>query len=93
MKKYDEALEYFQQAKTLYIKVSLDLDANVYLTSILDDIGNCLLNINKPHEALNCFQQALEIKKHIFFDFHADILNKNGLWVINMEKHKAIEIK
>ena len=97
MNKYDEALEYLQQAMKIDELVSLDLKTDKSFAITLHNIGSCLLNMNKHDKALEYLQRAMKIQEQVSLDLNIDMsfvitLHEIGRCLLDMNKHnEALE--
>ena len=91
---YDEALEFYRLLLVHYTLKSSDESIHENIAKAHNDIGKCLLSLDRLQEALNKFEQAMEIFQKITQDSLHDryigmVLNNIGLCL--MEKNQQEE--
>ena len=63
MKDYEASLELLENSLIIKKKISSDIGRDDEVALTLNNMGNCLLKLNKPVQSLNSFQKALKIQK------------------------------
>ena len=92
IKAHDDALEFYEATLKMYRNVSLDepKDGNIAMT--LNNVGLCLMEMQRYGDALDHLKRSLEIYKNIWLDEPKDgniagTLNNVGLCWMKMQRY------
>ena len=90
IKAHDDALEFYETTFETYKTLDEQNDGKIAI--ILNDIGNCLIEMQRYDDALICLKQSLQIRRNISLDERKDgniaiTLNNVGECLMAMQRY------
>ena len=89
---HDDALEFYETTLEFYRNISLDEQKDDNIAETLNNVGRCLIKMQRYGDALTYLTQSLEIYRNISFDERKDrniarTLNNVGRCLMKMQRY------